>query len=440
MPHVALVPFTGLRVCSSKLRELGFTLPGLRRRGAAVAELPALGLLTLAGMLPDDWTCSYHPVSDTQNDEVLERILAERPTVVAISALTASVIEAYQFSTRLRTAGLAVVIGGLHATACPEEAAQFCDAVIVGDGEPCWRSVLHDASTGELRQRYGPTSQSGELSWALPRFDLLGDAPPRFTLQTQRGCPFVCNFCAASRLLGTFREKPLDRIAEELGLIREWGDRPLIELADDNTFAGPRDAHALCNLLGSSGARWFTESDWRIGERPDLLQRMASTGCVQVLVGIESLVFRYPGMGAKRASLERIMAAIAAIQDAGIAVNGCFIVGADGETRASIDRLVRFVLDCDLADVQLTLQTPFPGTTLRRQLDQQGRLLRGRDWSHYTLLDVTFQPDCLTVVELEQAFYRAVEQVYCSTATGRRSTIRRIVWQRNPTFHNIPQP
>ena len=213
--------------------------------------------------------------------------------------------------------------------------------------------------------------------------------------------------------------------------------RPSIELADDNTFAGTRDADALCDVLGSSGARWFTESDWRIGERPELLKRMAHGGCVQVLVGIESLIFRYPGMGAKRASLQRVMAAVDAIQAAGIAVNGCFIVGADGETLDSIDRLVRFVLDCSLADMQLTLQTPFPGTTLRRQLDQQGRLLSERGWSHYTLLDVTFQPDYLTVAELEQAFYEAVAQVYSAEATANRSVIRRDVWRRNPTFQSV---
>jgi radical SAM superfamily enzyme YgiQ (UPF0313 family) len=149
-----------------------------------------------------------------------------------------------------------------------------------------------------------------------------------------------------------------------------------------------------------------------------------------VLVGIESLVFRYPGMGAKQAELDRIIDAVEAIQEAGVAVNGCFIVGADGETRASIDRLVEFILESPLADVQLTLQTPFPGTGLRRRLQRQGRLLE-RGWSHYTLLDVTCQPDLLSVEQLEQAFREAIAAVYSAPAAARRKAIRRRVWQRN---------
>ena len=139
------------------------------------------------------------------------------------------------------------------------------------------------------------------------------------------------------------------------------------------------------NFCASPGARWFTEADWRTGERPDVLAHLSEAGCVQLLVGIESLVFRYTGMGAKQADCG-MMDAVVAIQEAGVAVNGCFIIGADGETPASIDRLVEFILDSPLAEVQFTLQTPFPGTALYHRLRRTGRLLPDRDWSHYTLL------------------------------------------------------
>src|SRR5262245_56308508 len=64
MPHVAFVPLTGFRVREEALRELGVSLPGLADRGAAIARLPALGLLTLAGMTPEPWTCSYHDTGE----------------------------------------------------------------------------------------------------------------------------------------------------------------------------------------------------------------------------------------------------------------------------------------------------------------------------------------------------------------------------------------
>ncbi len=85
MPHVALVPFTGFRVREKVMRQLGMSLPGLPHRAAAIAQLPALGLLTLAGLTPAPWSCSYHETG-SQPEELAERLLEQRPDLVAISA------------------------------------------------------------------------------------------------------------------------------------------------------------------------------------------------------------------------------------------------------------------------------------------------------------------------------------------------------------------
>jgi radical SAM superfamily enzyme YgiQ (UPF0313 family) len=385
-------------------------------------------------MLPESWTCYYHGAPSADGG-LIEQILAEQPDLVAVSALTASIEEAYWFCERIREAGVPVVIGGLHATVCAEEASRYCDAVVIGEGETVWQELLADAEAGRLRPIYQAGRGQTEPAWPLPRFDLLGPNPPRFTLQTQRGCPLACDFCGASRLLGRFREKPIEAIQRELDAICEITPNPLIELADDNTFAGHRDVAPFFDAFEQSGARWFTEADWRIGERPEVLARLAEAGCVQVLVGIESLVFRYPGLGQKQADLDRIMQAVEAIQEAGVAVNGCFIVGADGETRDSLDRLVNFLIECPLAEVQVTLQTPFPGTGLYQRLRDQGRLLAKRGWPYYTLFDVTYQPDRLSVPELEAGFREVLRQVYSAEATRRRQKIRHEIWHRNARLH-----
>lgn len=437
MPHVSFVPFTGLRVREQRLLELGMSLPGLTERGAAIAELPALGLLTLAGMLPEEWTGSYHPASNS-SEELAAAIIAERPTLVAISALTASINEAYAFADRLRLAGVVVVMGGLHVTACPDEARRHATAVVVGEGEPVWREVLRDAESGELKPHYLASlyraNSRDPAEWPMPRYDLLGSLPPRFTLQAERGCPLACEFCGASRLLGRFREKPTANIREELAAIARLSPRPMIELADDNTFVGRRPPEELFGALADVGARYFTEADWRIGTRPEVLQGLAASGCVQVLVGIESQVFRYPGMGAKDREWHEMLAAVEAIQASGVVANGCFIVGADGETPASIDRLVEFLLASPFAEIQLTLQTPFPGTTLYERLRTAGRLLPDRDWSHYTLFDVTYHPDAMTVEELEQGFTRALSALFAAEPAARRSALRKQIWSRSPVF------
>lgn len=439
MPHVAFITLAGFRIVRESLRERGLSLPGFAQRAEALAQLPALGLLTLAGMLPEDWSCSYHSPRDL-DDALRETIIAERPDLVAISALTASIEEAYRLSDALRQRGVQTVLGGLHVTTCADEAARHADAVVVGAAESVWLDVIDDARRRTLQPKYiakrqAPPRHAVSVEWPLPRFDLLGDDITRWTVQTQQGCPLACTFCAASRLLGPYREKPVDRLRQELQLITARDPAPLIELADDNTFAERHDAAEMLDVLRASGAKWFTESDWRVGERPEVLGSLAASGCVQLLVGIESIIFRYPGMGAKQAETDRMLDSVRAIQDAGVAVNGCFIVGAEGETPQSIDRLTEYLLESPFAEVQVTLETPFPGTALRSRMEREGRLLTERGWSYYNLFDVTHQPDEMSVSQLERRFEELIGHVYGAAATRRRQRLRRDIWRRNARLH-----
>ncbi len=430
MPHLSLVALSGFRVREAELAAVGGSLPGLASRARSIGALPPLGLLTLAALTPEHWSRSLHEAPRVE-PELIERIVAERPMLVAISALTASILEAYALADALRREGVRVVLGGLHVTACPDEASRHADAIVIGEGEPVWQTLLEDAERNRLAERYRAATPYDLALSPVPSHDLLGRSErPRWTLQTSRGCPLACDFCGASRLLGPYRRKPAERIEAELEALRRIDSRLGIELADDNTFAGPGDHRELLEALGRSGARWFTESDWRLGERPELLARLAEAGCIQVLVGLESLVHDHRGMGEKRVPMSRMLDAVQAIQQAGVAVIGCLIVGSDGETPESLERLRRFMEADPCADVQLTLPTPFPGTALRRRWERDGRLLADRDWSHHTLFDVTFRPDRMSVEELEREFRSLMVDAFGPAPTARRQRIRREVWRR----------
>ena len=428
MPLVSLVHLAGFRVREEELAELGMRLPSLSKRGAAIGSLPGLGALTLSGAAPENWQARYH-APERIDEDFVERLFAEGPDLVAVSALTASALEAYRLSAAVRSRGLPVVIGGLHASVLPSEAANHADAVVVGEGEDVWPAVLRDAESGRLAPRYQARRPFDLANAPIPRFELLGARrPARFTLQTQRGCPLACEFCGASRLLGPFREKPVHRIADELEALRVLDPEPMLELADDNTFAGRRDVRPLLDVLRSSGARWFTEVDWRVGERPELVSVLSESGCVQVLVGIESLTSRFAGMGAKAADRSRVLDSVERIQEHGVAVLACFVVGGDADDRRALDELALFLEDAPFADVQLTVLTPFPGTVLHERLQREGRLLE-RDWSHYTLFDVTFRPQRMGVEELEAAFRDLVATAHRPEAARRRAEIRRRIWR-----------
>jgi radical SAM superfamily enzyme YgiQ (UPF0313 family) len=429
-PHVCLVALTGFRIREPDMLALGMTSPALHDRAMAVAALPALGLLTLAAWTPEPWSQSFHDPAAV-DDALIEAILAHAPTLVAVSALTPSSAEAYRLADALRLRGVHTVLGGLHATSCPDEALQHFGAVCVSDGEPVWQDILAAAASGTLHGVYKAAGPFDLATSRVPRFDLLGPRQrPRFTLQTARGCPLACDFCGASRMLGPFREKPAPLVARELDALRTLARRPIIELADDNTFAGGRDASELLTVLERAHVRYFTECDWRIGERPEILDRLAASGCVQVLVGLESLAPRHAGMGAKKAEFGRMMNAVGRIQDAGVAVIGCFVVGADGEDHESLAALGEFLMEAPLADVQITVQTPFPGTALHKRLKREGRLRPDRGWESYTLFDVVHTPDRLSAEQLQSGFYNVVRMAFAEGPVAQRIQRRREIWAR----------
>lgn len=184
---IAMIAMSGIRCCDDELLRLGLTLPGFLERSQTIASLPSLGLLTLAGMTPAEHDVEYHEV-----DQIDELKLAEaRYDLILLSSFTAQVPEAYALAGRLKAAGAGpIVMGGLHATALPDEVLEHCDAVAVGEGEIVWPRILEDAQRGELKRIYKADRELDFVNAPMPRFDLLDvERYNRLTVQTTRGCP-----------------------------------------------------------------------------------------------------------------------------------------------------------------------------------------------------------------------------------------------------------
>ena len=419
-----LVAMSGVRIVDPELRDLGMTLPGFMERGKVIASLPSLGLLTLAGYCPENWLPSYREVPD--NDEAhFQQIVEAQPDLVAISSLTARIFDAYTLADKLRAEGIPVVIGGLHATVLSDEVLQHADAAAVGDGETVWRQILHDTEQGKLAGIYRGEVHQFRENDPIPRFDLLEtDRYNRFTMQASRGCPIDCDFCAASRLLGPARRKPIALIRREIeAILQVWG-KPFIELADDNTFFSKRWGRELLRLFSEYRFRWFTESDISIADDDELLDLLSDAGCAQILIGLESSIpeslATADPRGWKGRQFERYAEAIAKIQSRGVSVNGCFVLGFDHDSPTVFEETLSLIRELDLSEVQLTIFTPFPGTAAYDRLKQQGRLLRDAFWDQCTLFDLTFVPKLMTQDEFAVGFRQLVKDVYSPSETSKR--------------------
>ncbi|MBI4521734.1 MAG: B12-binding domain-containing radical SAM protein [Gemmatimonadetes bacterium] len=413
--NIGLIAMSGVRVKTAELAALGVTLPGFVNRGKVIASLPSLGLLVVAALTPPEHEVSYLEIADI-------RQVASLPDfdLVGISSFTAQIDEAYAVADQYRARGTTVVLGGTHVTLLPDEALQHADAVVWGGAEDTWPQLLNDYAAGTLKARYRGSNRGfyTEVDPILPRFELLVGRPyNRITIQTSRGCPLDCDFCAESKIFTPrFDQKPVAAVEKELKRIVQLFDRPFLEFADDNTFVNRSWSKEFLRMLAPCGLRWFTETDLRVADDAELPGLLYGAGCYQVLIGLES------PRGESLEGIERsnwkakrrgdYLRAIERLQSAGVTVNGCFIVGLDSDTPDIFEEIRDFVRESGLLEVQVTVLTPFPGTRLYDRLRTEHRLLQERFWDRCTLFDVTFRPKQMTVDELEAGLRWLFTELY----------------------------
>lgn len=433
---IGFVAMSGIRVVDQELLKMGLTLPGFVERSKVIASLPSLGLLTLAGMTPDCHVTRYIEMEDLQYSPLtMDEFCAF--DLIAISTLSAQVKEAYTLADTLRAGGVRVVMGGLHVTTLPEEAMEHVDSVIVGEGESSWLEVLEDAVAGSLKPMYRSEQEFDLADAPMPAFELLEmDKYNRLTVQTSRGCRHRCEFCAGSVLLtNRYKQKPAAKVLAEIDKICSLWDRPFIEFADDNSFVNKGYWKKLLPELAKRKIRWFTESDIGIADDPELLTLMREAGCVQVLIGLESpnqssLTGLETKRNWKQGQAPRYMEAIQTIQSNGISVNGCFILGLDGHGAEIFDEVYRFVEESGLHEVQITIQTPFPGTPLFYRLKREGRIIDKKGWDKCTLFDINYLPNKMSIDELSQGFKGLTAKLYSDVCTEqRKSRFRKLLRQ-----------
>jgi radical SAM superfamily enzyme YgiQ (UPF0313 family) len=421
--RIGLIAVSGVRIYNERLTRIGVTLPGFVERAKVIASMPSLGLLTLAGATPDRFDVRYVECPDGDARDLGDFDL------VAISSFTAKADVMYAIADFYRARGTTVVLGGLHVTLCPDEAAGHADAIVVGEGELAWPRLLADWERGSLERRYRTDFRDVRLAEApVPRYDLLDvERYNRMPVQTARGCPLHCEFCAASRIFGGYKLKPVERVRAELRAIKARWPHPFVELADDNTFVNKPWSRQLVRAIAEENVLWFTETDVSVADDPKLLDALAESGCRQLLIGFESPDAKaLDGIDThnwKASRHDRYRRAIDAIQARGISVNGCFILGLDQDTPDSFEAVERFVKSSGLTEVQVTVLTPFPGTALHARLKREGRLLRERYWERCTLFDVNYVPKRMSVEDLESGLEYLMQSLYSADETQRREKL-----------------
>jgi radical SAM superfamily enzyme YgiQ (UPF0313 family) len=346
--------------------------------------------------------------------------------MVGITVLTELALRAYEIADTYRRKGVKVVLGGIHPTVLPEEALEHADAVVVGEAESVWPRLVSDAASGQMQRLYHSCTMADLKGLPIPRRDLLPrikyhghDRPPMVGIETARGCPFDCDFCAIGQVMGQqYRVRPVDEVLAEIESI----DSPYLIFVDDAIGLNRNAAMNLFTQMVPLRRRWFAQGTVSLAEDLPFLRLMRRAGCIGLLIGFES-VQRGTQNGVKKIKNLRVdfCEAMRRFHDEGLGIEGAFIFGFDHETTNVFEQTFEFIMKCRMDSVQLRILTPYPGTRLYKRLLCEGRLWV-RDWwlrefSPNTLL---FQPQGMTADELICGFNRLKTYTYSLSAMVRR--------------------
>jgi len=319
--------------------------------------------------------------------------------VIAVSFFSGFAPAAFQLARTFRQKGKIVIAGGPHVTYNVEESLLHFDAVVTGEAESAWPTLLNDLKNGALKNVY--RGQASDMqSLPTPRYDLL---PNRFfikkVIQATRGCPFSCSFCTVPTLNPGFRKRPVADVVRDASYdkFRFWWQRKIVWFWDDNLTIDRKYIFELLPELKKLNKWWLTQASLDIAKDDKLLGLMKDSGCIGVFIGIESFgVESLKDANKRQNKIDNYQKAVRKIRKKGIAVMAGFIAGFDSDTEASIIEMADRIQDIGIDVPFLSIMTPFKGTPIYETLRLEGRILEDRGWQFYNGYNVAFRPRHIT--------------------------------------------
>lgn len=331
--------------------------------------------------------------------------------VICIYTMTSNAPRAYELANIFKEEyKKRVIIGGMHASALPEEALKYADQVVVGEAE----KVIVDLIEGNIKESVVYASPVEDLDKIpFPDYSILKTPCQVANLMTSRGCPFSCIFCTTSRMFYPYRYRTPDNVIEELEMYKRMGFK-YVNFEDDNFTANRKRAKEILkkmiqNDLVFKETFFFGRTD--LAEDEELLALLRDAHLNRVLIGIESLNQESLDYIDKKQKIEDIEYCGQMLEKYKIKLIASIVLGLDYDTKEDIREAVQFSKKINAYQLQPAILTPYPGTPLYEQFEKEGRILI-KDWQHYDMMNVVFEPKTMTPWELQFEFFKAVNEFY----------------------------
>ena len=390
--------------------------------GGMIFRMPNLGLLRVAALTPPEWEVEIV-------DEKIETLDLNYPAdLVGLTTMTTTVKRGYEIADHFRARGLKVVMGGMHVSCLPQEALKHCDAVVAGEAEGLWPALLNDLAQNALKPIYRQGEIWPPLAGLMPnRWELFRGKNylPIHFMETTRGCPIDCEFCAVTSAFGgKFRNRPQAEVLAELKTLRPFTGlltlKNLIFFVDDNIVSNRAYAREFFARIAELNLNWFGQASVNIAKDPEILKLAEQSGCAGLFMGFETLspeTIKSIGKGVNKPG--EYLDVVKRVHDHGIGIDGSFVFGFDTDDAGVFDRTVEFVIKAKLEVAYFSILTPYPGTRLHQRLTEEGRLLT-EDWNLYDANHVVYQPKTFTPDQLLAGYHAALKEVYSIPSIFRR--------------------
>ena len=331
--------------------------------------------------------------------------------VFSISIMTSNAPRGYELADYIHQNSKArVIMGGMHATWLPQEAAQHADQVIVGEGEKAFLDVVEGRIKDKIVQGI-PVCNLDEVPF--PDYSILKTPCQAANVISTRGCPYRCTFCTTSRMFHPYRQRSVDNVIEELRLYKKLGFK-YVNFEDDNFTADKDRAKEICRRMIQEGLTFketffFGRTD--MADDEELLQLLHDAHLTRVLIGIESLNQAALNSIHKGQNIENIRRAGVACEKYHIRVIASIVLGLDEDTKEDMDHSVEFAKSIHAYQLQPAILTPYPGTPVYEKFKEENRMITDK-WDRFDMMNVTFLPKNMTPWELQEEFYHADKMFY----------------------------
>jgi radical SAM superfamily enzyme YgiQ (UPF0313 family) len=368
----------------------------------------------------------HHVYIEDENIAALN--LNDKPDLVGITVNVDTVYRAIEIARKYRRRGIKVVFGGIHASACPTDIIDFCDAVCVGEAETLWEQIIEDCIRGQLKTIYSNPEPTDLSLVPVANWSFIEKKQKYLyynVIVTSRGCPFKCEFCynSCDYVSRKYRNRPVEDIIDEIKAI----GRNQIMFIDDNFIGNIEWTKSLLDKIIDMKLVWHAAVSTNIINHPDLITRMAESGCRSLFIGFESINdSAVKSVGKRQNKIPEYEKLIKLLHNNGIMVNASLVFGFDGDTTETFKQTLDWLVKNRIETMTGHILTPYPGTVLHKKLTKQDRIIC-HDLREYNTAHVVFRPSCISPDELRRGYKKMYENFY---------SIRNI-WRRRPQNKRI---